>query len=163
MHLQVGISVYQLAKMKILQFYYDCLDKFVSREGFQLIQMDTDSLYMAITGLKFDYIIKPEMEKQFELERNQWFPSTNDEMVEVESIGKKYKVSKKQFDKRTPGLFKLEWDGHAMIALPSKMYYCLSSGKSKNKASMKGIQAMKNKHLKPLRALKQVLVKGKSN
>ena len=102
---------------------------------------------MAITGLKFDDIIKPEMKKQFELEKDQWFPSTSDEMVEFESIGKKYKVSKKQFDKRTPGLFKLEWEGHAMIALASKMYYCLGSGKSKNKASMKGIQAMKNKHL----------------
>jgi len=44
--LQVGIAVYQLAKMKILQFYYDFLDKFVSREDFQLIQMDTDSLYI---------------------------------------------------------------------------------------------------------------------
>ena len=69
--------------MKILQFYYDCLDKFVSKKNFQLIQMDTDSLYMAITGLKFDDIIKPEMKKQFELEKDKWFDKNVVEITDV--------------------------------------------------------------------------------
>ena len=43
--LQVGIAVYQIAKPWVLQFYYDCLDIFVDRQDFELIQMDTDSLY----------------------------------------------------------------------------------------------------------------------
>ena len=47
---QVGITVYQLAKLRMLEFYYDFLDRFVDRQDFELIQMDTDNNYMAISG-----------------------------------------------------------------------------------------------------------------
>ena len=38
---QCGIAVYQLAKLRMLEFYYDFLDKFCDRRDFELIQMDT--------------------------------------------------------------------------------------------------------------------------
>jgi len=47
---QFGIAVYQLAKLRILEFYHDFLDRFVDRQCFELIQMDTDSLYFALAG-----------------------------------------------------------------------------------------------------------------
>ena len=31
---QVGIAVYQMAKLRILQFYYDCLDRYLDRREF---------------------------------------------------------------------------------------------------------------------------------
>lgn len=31
---QVGIVVYQMAKLRVLHFYYDCLDKFPGRRDF---------------------------------------------------------------------------------------------------------------------------------
>jgi hypothetical protein len=35
--IQIGCAVYQLAKLRMLQFYYDCLDKYVEREaGFDI-------------------------------------------------------------------------------------------------------------------------------
>lgn len=40
---QIGIAVYQLAKLRMLQFYYDILDRYFHRRDFKLIQMDTDS------------------------------------------------------------------------------------------------------------------------
>lgn len=39
---QAGISVYQLAKLWMLEFYYDFLDHYFDRRDFELIQMDTD-------------------------------------------------------------------------------------------------------------------------
>ena len=33
--IQIGCAVYQLAKLRMLQFYYDCLDKYVDRSDFQ--------------------------------------------------------------------------------------------------------------------------------
>ena len=39
----IGIAVYQLAKLRMLQFYYDILDRYFHRRDFKLIQMDTDS------------------------------------------------------------------------------------------------------------------------
>ena len=126
MPLQVAFAVYQLAKLKILQFYYDCLDKYVSREDFQLIQMDTDSMYMAITDENFDNIIKHEMREEYELNKHSWFPSTSNEFYkEIEMKCKKYKINKEQYEKRTPCLFKIELEGKAMIALSSKMYFCV--------------------------------------
>jgi len=47
---QVGNAVYQLAKLKILEFYHDFLDHFIDHQDFELIQMDTDSLYSAFVN-----------------------------------------------------------------------------------------------------------------
>ena len=47
---QCGISVYKLAKLRMLEFYYDSLGKYFSRQNFELCYMDTDSHYLAISG-----------------------------------------------------------------------------------------------------------------
>ena len=56
----------------MLEFYYDFLDKFVDRRDFELIQMDTDSNYMAISGAKLEDVVKPGMRAQLEVEKKQW-------------------------------------------------------------------------------------------
>ena len=69
---QIGIAVYQLAKLRMLEFYYVFLDRYVDRRDFELIQMDTDSNYMAISGDKLEDIIRPEMRAEFEATKKQW-------------------------------------------------------------------------------------------
>ena len=68
---QCGIAVYQLAKLRMLEFYYDFLDKFCDRRDFELIQMDTDSFYMALSANDFDEIIKPEMKELYKEEKKE--------------------------------------------------------------------------------------------
>ena len=46
---RVGQAVHQMAKLRILQLYYDCLEMFLDRRDFELVQMDTDSLYFALS------------------------------------------------------------------------------------------------------------------
>ena len=46
---QIGIVVYQLAKLRMRQFYYDFLDHYIDRRDYELIQMDTDSMYFALS------------------------------------------------------------------------------------------------------------------
>ena len=41
--IQIGFWVYSLAKMRMLEFSYDFLDKYFDRSKFELSQMDTDS------------------------------------------------------------------------------------------------------------------------
>ena len=53
----------------MLEFYYDFLDKFCDRRDFELIQMDTDSFYMALSANDFDEIIKPEMKELYKEEK----------------------------------------------------------------------------------------------
>ena len=45
--LQIGFFVYQNAKLRMLQFYYDFLDKYLDRSDSQYCKMDTDSAYIA--------------------------------------------------------------------------------------------------------------------
>ncbi|GMF36642.1 unnamed protein product [Phytophthora lilii] len=94
--IHLSIAIYQLAKLRMLQFYYDCIDFYFDRSDFEYQEMDTDSAYMAFSSA---------------------------------------------FDRRTPGLFKEEWRGDAMVSLSSKNYICyLPDAKQKVKVSAKGVQ-----------------------
>ena len=123
---QCGIAVYQLAKLRMLEFYYDFLDKFCDRRDFELIQMDTDSFYMALSANDFDDIIKPEMKELYKEEKKNWLVTD-------------------EYSKRVPGLFKPEFRGKRMIALTSKCYYA-DSGRAEGvkKFSCKGVSRRQN-------------------
>ena len=132
---QCGIAVYQLAKLRMLEFYYDFLDKFCDRRDFELIQMDTDSFYMALSAEDFDDIIKPEMKELYfgdgaqlgsEAEKKNWLVTD-------------------EYSKRVPGLFKPEFRGKRMIALTSKCYFADSGDEGVKKFSCKGVSRRQNK------------------
>ena len=63
---QCGTAVYQLAKLRMLDFYYDFLDNYFSRQDFELCYMDTDSFYIAMSGDSLDEIVRPEMKQEYE-------------------------------------------------------------------------------------------------
>jgi len=64
MPLQIGCSVFDDSKLKMYQFYYDCIDKYIDRKDYQYITTDTDSAYMALAG-DFNELIKPELRDNF--------------------------------------------------------------------------------------------------
>ncbi len=64
--------MYQLAKLRMLEFYYDFLDKFLDRREFELIQMDTYSNYMAISAEWLDDIVRQKLRAEFEAEKQEW-------------------------------------------------------------------------------------------
>ena len=107
----------------MLEFYYDFMDKYVDRSDFEYCEIDTDSAYMAISGSCLEDVICPDMQNQYkhglkgfctdsDIEADacfHWFPRT-------------CCVKHAKYDKRTPGLFKLEYQGDEMIGLCSKTY-----------------------------------------
>ena len=127
--LQVGFFVYQYAKLRMLQFYYDFLDKYLHRSDYEYCKMDTDSAYIAISGESVEDLVKPEMMHEFEIDKSNWFPRTDT-------------VEHAKYDTRTPGLFKVEWEGDGIISLCSKTYYCFRAGK--DKFSCKGVNKKNN-------------------
>ena len=139
--MQVGSAVYQLAKLRMLQFYYDVLAKYLDPMDFQLMEMDTDSLYMALTGASLEELVKPEMRAEFEKEKHLWFPDTST-------------PEKAAYSKRTPGLFKVEATGDEMVCLTSKSYFLFGK---KTKAALKGVQGRNNRELICLERYKQCL------
>ena len=148
--LQIGFFVYQYAKLRMLQFHFDFVDKFVSRDDYQLCEMDTDSLYMALSSGSLEEAVKPHLLKQFYQEYPRWLPAKScdthhEEFVSARARGEAWDPlpcckERAVFDKRTPGLFKVEFVGDGMVALCSKTYYAFGE---QNKASCKGL----NKYL----------------
>ena len=59
--IQIGYFILQYAKLRLLQFYFDFMLRFISPENFQYCEMDTDSAYMALAGPTLESVIKPEM------------------------------------------------------------------------------------------------------
>ena len=71
--IQVGCAVYDLAKLRMLQFYYDFIDKYIDSSDFIYCQMDTDSAYIAFSGENFENLIKPELKEHYLLNKNNGF------------------------------------------------------------------------------------------
>jgi hypothetical protein len=137
--LQIGVAVYHLAKLRMLQFYYDFIDKYIDRSDFELTEMDTDSNYFAFSEDSIDKLIKPHMREEYEKDKLNFLPSESEELHPT------FKVDDKPFtlaayDKRTPGLFKIETKKDKMISLCSKMYCCADITEKDFKLSAKGIQ-----------------------
>ena len=122
---QVEIAVYQLVKLQMLEFYYDFLDQFIDCSNYELMQMDTDSNYLAISGERLEEVIKPELGAEFEVDKKQWL-----------AWGK--------WSNRKLGLSKLECVGQRMIALYSKCYFVEKEENRKNKLSTKGMSKAQN-------------------
>ena len=89
---QIGIVVYQLAKLRMLQFYYDCLGYFIDRRDFELIQMDTDSMYLGLSCETLKEAIRPNRLDEFEATKKNWFAWD-------------------KWSNRTPGRFKMKFEG----------------------------------------------------
>lgn len=64
--------MYQLAKVMMLKFYYDFLDRYFDRLDFELIQTNTDSNHIAISADKLEDIVRPELRAEFEATTGHW-------------------------------------------------------------------------------------------
>ena len=100
---QCGIAVYQLAKLRMLEFYYIFLDYYFDRRDFELLQMDTDSLYMAWSGENIGDSVKSELREEYH------------------NGGKAKFLSTSKYHDRASGLFKQEFQGTRMTALKSQV------------------------------------------
>lgn len=45
--IQIGFFVYSYAKLKMLQFFYDVIDKYIDRSNYHLLGMDTGEFDLA--------------------------------------------------------------------------------------------------------------------
>ncbi|KAI8484923.1 hypothetical protein Bbelb_373300 [Branchiostoma belcheri] len=73
--IQIGFFVYQYAKLRMLEFYYDFMIKFVDPSDFQYCEMDTDSAYIAFSAYRLEDVIKPSMRDEYEKEKISGFPA----------------------------------------------------------------------------------------
>ena len=125
--------------------------RYFDRKDFQYVEMDTDSAYMALSDTSLEKIVKPELKKEFFEKYHEWFPKPycsehREDFLECKVNGDGVWKSECRAcsdtlrkEKRTPGLFKVEFEGIGIIALNSKTYCCWNEDDSKTKVSSKGL------------------------
>ncbi len=67
--LQIGVAVYHLAilaKLRMLDFYYNFIDKYINRKGFALKKMVRIAITLLFQKIAQIKIIKPEMREEYE-------------------------------------------------------------------------------------------------
>ena len=158
--MQIGFFVYQYAKLRMLEFYYDFLLRFVDKANFELAEMDTDSLYMGLAGDNLEAVIKPDLRREFYEESSKFLQVESCENHRTEFVDTRVEkrewqppqccVDAKTESRFTPGLFKVEHTGDVITALCSKTYITYSRNAAgeefDKKISCKGL----NKNLNPL-------------
>ena len=157
--IQFGYHILQLAKLWMLQFRYDCLENYCDMKDFEYLEMNTDSAYFSLAGKQLEDIIKPEGKQSLHHEKMEQchdFNYQSDDGFFPPECCKKHKA----YDKRTPGLFKVEAQGKAIIALCSKTYI-LKKHDDKVKFSCKGLN--KSVLKEPFPSYKEVLKTGETN
>ena len=151
----VGFFILQYAKLTMLQLKYNFFSTFCDKNKYELIEMDTDSLYMALSEERLDKIIRPEMQSLWYWMRqsdcsDNFAANSSSNFFPRECCDKHA-----NFDKRTPGLFKEEFRCSEMIALCSKTYCCYDEQSDTVKLSSKGLN--KNNIEEPLAKYRKVL------
>jgi hypothetical protein len=116
----------------MLEMEHDFMHRYWPKECYELVEMDTDSLYLAASTKSLAGLGKQVARKR-------------------KALYSEYRYAKRHFltrhtdhckhDNRKPGLFKLEWTGTGMYALGSKVYLGLGS---KPKLTCKGVNKRQN-------------------
>jgi hypothetical protein len=119
---QLALTILQYSKLRLLQVYYNYIDYFIARQHFQLIEVDTDAVYFAISGPNMESVVKKDKKKEYNKLvygncRDITFEADNKHYMPRECC-----VTHKTKDCLILGLFKEEWSGNEMVALNSKCY-----------------------------------------
>ena len=105
----VGFVILQYAKLRTLELYYDFFVKFRNVQLFEELEMDTDSLYLALAHENLYDCIKPEM-------RSIWNETKSNDFTDFFHANSVCKFFPRNFcdkhinnDKREPGSFREEF------------------------------------------------------
>ena len=135
----VGFFILQYAKLRMLELYYNFFHKYCDENKFEELEMDTDSLYLALAEDNLDDCILPEKKAQWTLIRRN--DCRDDFIADADKnfFPRTCCAVHKKHDKREPGLFKEEFRCTEMLCLCSKTYCCYDSKSDKFKFSSKGL------------------------
>ena len=123
----------------MLELYYNFFKKFCDTDKYEELEMDTDSLYLALSEENLEDVILPEKRAEWEELR---FKDCTDNFTATATdnfFSRTCCNTHKEHDKRKPGLFKEEFRCAEMLCLCSKTYCCYDKHTNKYKFSSKGL------------------------
>ena len=135
----VGFFILQYAKLRMLELYYNFFTRFCDVNKFEELEMDTDSLYLALAERTLEDCIRPEMRAEWQRLRSNDGVDNFTADAAANFFPRTCCVKYKQHDKREPGLFKEEFRYTEMLCLCSKTYCCYDVTSNKPKFSSKSL------------------------
>ena len=135
----VGFFIFQYAKLKTLELYYNFFDRFCEVNKFEELEMDTDSLYLALSEKKlYDYIQQASI-VEWELLTKEDCKDDFTANATTKFFPRTCCTEHKKHDKREPDLFKEEFPCTEMLCLCSKTFCCYDFNSNKYKFSSKSL------------------------
>ena len=106
----VGIFTLQYAKLRMLELYYNSFKNFCDTAKYEELEMDTDSLYLALSEKNLEDVILPEKRAEWDHSRSE--DCTDNFTANATDIffSRTCCNVHKKHDKREPGLFKEEYN-----------------------------------------------------
>ena len=155
----VEFFILQYAKLRMLKLYYNFFDNFLDVNKFEVLGMDTDSLYLASAEEDLDDCIllskRAERTENRSMECRDLFRADAKNNFSSRTCFSKHK----KHEKREPGLFKEEFRCNKTLCLCSKTYCCYNIKSQTYKLSKKGLNksALEDSGDGPMAKNRQVL------
>ena len=135
----VKFIILQYAKLRMLQLYYNFFERFCVVNKFEELEMDTGSLYLALSEKELYDCIREESKVEWELMKTEDCKDDFTANSTTNFFPITYYAEHKKHDKREPGLLKEEFRCTEMLCLCSKTYCCYDSNSDKYNFSSKGL------------------------
>ena len=135
----VGFFILQYANLRMMELFYIFFKKFWDTEKYEELEMDTDSVYLALSEENLEYIILPEKKNEWEIERSWDCTDSFTANATCKFFRWTCFTAHKKHDKREPGLFKEGFRCSEMLCFCSKTYCCYDRKSNKYKFSSNGL------------------------
>ena len=106
----VGFFILQYAKVRMLELYYNFFTRFSNVNKSEELEMDTDSLYLALADKELEDFKRPETRAEWQKFRTKDCVDSFTADAVADFFPRTCCVKHKQHDKREPGLFKKSSD-----------------------------------------------------
>ena len=135
----VGLFILQYAKLRLLDPYYNFSEKLCDTDKYEEFEMDTDSLYLALSEENLeDVILREKRAEWYQLRSRDCTDNSTANATDNFVPWSCFNAQKKHY-KREPGLFKEEFRYAEMLCLCSKTNCCYDKQTNKSKFSSKGL------------------------
>ena len=123
----------------MLELYYDFFKKFCDTEKYEELEMDTVSLYLALSEEKLEDFFLPERRNEWETISSRDCTDSSTAHARGNFFPRTCCTAHKKHDKKGLGLLKEEFRCSEMLCLCSKTYRCYDRESNKYKFSTSGL------------------------
>ena len=135
----VGFFILQYAKLRMLELYYNFFEGFCDVNKFEELEMDIDSLYLALSEKELYNCCREDSKSEWGVLRTEYCKDHFTANATTNFFPRTCSTKHTKHDKREPGLVKEEFRCTEMLCLCIKTYCCYDSHSNKYKFSSKDL------------------------